>query len=191
VSVREVAPGAGADEVRRWLDERGLDHRGLDVVVVDALRPGLAARAADADLVVVTRIDLASDDTLRTIGAVLDGIQVVPVATPVELEHGPPLLDAAVVVVEDESTVESGLPFGAATLAALDAHVGMRIDPNEFTVGSVSEALDAIDCDAVISASRLPLRTRHPLRRARFTVRDDDGALERAIAQRAGLGVPG
>jgi hypothetical protein len=36
----------------------------------------------------------------------------------------------------------------------------------------------------------VPLRTRHPLRRARFTVRDEDGALERAIAQRAGLGVP-
>jgi predicted GTPase len=183
MSVREVAPGAGADEVRRWLVERGLDHDGLDVAVIDALRPELAGGAADADVVVVTRADLASEDALRAIRALVGAAETVPVATPVELEHGPPLLDAAVVVVEDEATLAAGLPFGAATLAALDAHVGMRIDPTEFTAGPVADVLDAIECDAVIAAGPLPLRTRHPVRRARFVVRDDEGALERALAR--------
>jgi hypothetical protein len=188
MSVREVAPGAGADEVRRFLEERGLRNDGVDVAVVDALRPSLAGRAAGADVVVVTRADLASEGAHASIRAQLDGSEVVAVETPVELEHGPPLLDAAVVVVEDEAAEAAGLPFGAATLAALDAHVGMRIDPGEYTVGSVADVLDAIECDAVITASRRPLRTRHPVRRARFVVRDEAGALERALAAR--LGVP-
>jgi predicted GTPase len=196
VSIREVAPGAGAAEVARRLHELGVDHGGADVAVVDALRPGLAALAAGADVVVVTRVDLAPLDAVERIAALVGDATVVPVASPVELEPGPPLLDAAVVVVEDGAAVTvGGLPFGAATLAAQQAQVGMRIDARDDAVGAVADAyelyphltlvvpaveplrdvertLDAVDCDAVIAATDAPLRTRHPLRRARFGLRE-------------------
>src|SRR5690349_11737878 len=92
--VTEARPGSGAAETARYV--RGLlDPPDLRIVVVDALRPWLPSCADEADVVVVTRVDIASRDAVdRVVAAAADDApfaRVVLAASPVELEPGPPL----------------------------------------------------------------------------------------------------
>jgi predicted GTPase len=217
IVVTGARPGAGQEETARFL--RGVLRRAgleadvrvdegdsplaepdLRIVVVDALRPWLPGCAGAADAVVVTRVDTALPESVdRLVAAAAadaPSARIVLAESPVELEPGPPLLDAAVVVVEDGPAVtEGGLLHGAATAAALQQQVGMRIDPRPYAVGAIADAyelyphltsvvpalsadltelddlwetLEAIDCDAVIAATPVALRTRHPVRRAGY-----------------------
>ena len=54
--------------------------------------------------------------------------------------RGPSLAGAAVLVIEDGPTVtHGGMPFGAGTVAAQRAGVGMQIDPRPYAEGSIAE----------------------------------------------------
>jgi predicted GTPase len=102
----------------------------IHIVVVDPLRPGheLAYHPGEtnlrmADVVVVNKVDSADrrdvDQVLTNIAAVNPTAVVIEAASPVELEDGPPLHDARVLIVEDGPTItHGGMPYGAGTVAA-------------------------------------------------------------------------
>ena len=168
----------------------------LLIVVVDPLRAGHELRYHPgetnlrmADVVVVNKLDSADPEAaervLADVAALNPSATVVRAASPVTLDPGPPLLNASVVVVEDGPTItHGGMPFGAGTVAARAARVGMRVDPRPYAVGSIAETfahyphigpvlpamgyseeqvaeleqtLNAIDCDAVIAGTPVDL----------------------------------
>jgi predicted GTPase len=187
----------------------------LLVTVTDPLRSGqeLAYHPGEAalrmaDVVVVNKVDSADraavERVLADAAAVNPEAKVVRTASPVALEPGPALMNAAVLVVEDGPTVtRGGMPFGAGTVAAQQARVGMRVDPRQYAVGSIAETferyphlgavlpamgysdeqlreleatIDAVECDAVVSAAQVDLarliRSRHPIRRVSWEIED-------------------
>jgi predicted GTPase len=168
----------------------------LLIVVVDPLRAGHELKYHPgetnlrmADAVVVNKIDSASLDqielVLADVAAVNPEATVIKAASPVTLDDGPSLAGKAVLVVEDGPTVtHGGLPFGAGTVAAQAAGVGMRIDPRPYAVGSLAETyrqyphigavlpamgysdrqlqeleetINAVECDAVITGTPIDL----------------------------------
>ena len=168
----------------------------MHVVVVDPLRPGqeLAYHPGEtnlrmADVVVVNKVGSARlaaiERVLADVAAVNPRAVVVKATSPAALDRGPSLMNAAVVVVEDGTTLtRGGLPFAAGTVAAQAAAVGMRIDPREHARGSIAETyeryphigsvvpllgggdeqlrelerlLDDIECDAVVNGTQVDL----------------------------------
>jgi predicted GTPase len=105
--------------------------------------------------------------------------------SPVALEHGPSLVGAAVLVIEDGPTVtHGGMPFGAGLVAAQRGGASALVDPRPYAVGSIAEAyaryphigsvlpamgysddqlreleltINSIDCDVVVSATPVDL----------------------------------
>ena len=205
----------------------------LLVTVTDPLRPGqeLAYHPGEtalrmADVVVVNKVDsadpIAVERVIADAAAVNPDAIVVRTASPVTLDFGPALMNAAVLVVEDGPTVtRGGMPFGAGTVAAQQARVGMRVDPRQYAVGSIAETfeeyphlgavlpamgysdeqlreleatIDAVDCDAVVSATQVDLarliRVRHPIRRVTFDIEDaGEPTLSDAVAPVVELGM--
>ena len=168
----------------------------LFVVVTDPLRPGHELRYHPgetnlrmADVVVVNKVDSAPLDAiehvLADIRAVNPTAKVVKAASPVTLDDGPSLMNASVLVIEDGPTItHGGMPFGAGTVAAQAARVGMRVDPRENAVGSLrrvfeefphigavlpamgysdeqlrelEQTINAVECDAVITGTPIDL----------------------------------
>ncbi|HSC91929.1 MAG TPA: cyclic 2,3-diphosphoglycerate synthase [Gaiellaceae bacterium] len=168
----------------------------LFVVVTDPLRPGHELRYHPgetnlrmADVVVVNKVDSAPLDAiehvLADIRAVNPTAKVVKAASPVTLDDGPSLMNASVLVIEDGPTItHGGMPFGAGTVAAQAARVGMRVDPRETAVGSLrrvfeefphigavlpamgysdeqlrelEQTINAVECDAVITGTPIDL----------------------------------
>jgi predicted GTPase len=153
------------------------------------VRPGSGLRPRDVDIVVLDNADRASRDEVRqalaSIRKTSPDAVVVHVSSAPRLAAGPSLMDTAVLVVEDGATVTDGhTRVGPGTLAAVDAEVGMRVDPRPFAVGSLAEAyrlhpqlglvlpvlayddttlaeveatIDLVDCDAVVDATAIDL----------------------------------
>jgi predicted GTPase len=165
-------------------------------VVVDPLRAGHELKYHPgetnlrmADVVVVNKVDSASsaqvERVLADIAEINPSLTVVKAASPVSLDEGPSLAGKAVLVVEDGPTItHGGLPYGAGTVAARAADVGLQIDPRPFAVGSLTgvyeqyphigsvlpamgysdeqlheleQTINAIDCDAVITGTPMDL----------------------------------
>ena len=168
----------------------------LLITVVDPLRAGheLTYHPGEtnlrmADVVVINKVDSADahsiERVLADIAAVNPHATVVRAASPVTLDEGPSLAGAAVLVIEDGPTVtHGGMPFGAGTVAAQRAGVGMQIDPRPYAEGSIAEVyrdnphlgnvlpamgysdvqlreledtINRVDCDAVITGTPIDL----------------------------------
>jgi predicted GTPase len=127
----------------------------IHIVVVDPLRPGheLAYHPGEAnlrmaDVVIVNKVDSADrtdvDQVLANIEAANPKAVIIEAASPVELDPGPPLHDARVLIVEDGPTItHGGMPYGAGTVAARDAGVQHIIDPRPHAVGSIADTYRA------------------------------------------------
>jgi predicted GTPase len=123
----------------------------VHITVVDPLRPGheLAyhpgeANVRMADIIVINKVDVASQSAVEEITANLDRLNpeaiVITAASPTTLEEGPSLRGARVLVVEDGPTItHGGMPFGAGTVAAREAGAGQLVDPRPYAVGSIAE----------------------------------------------------
>jgi predicted GTPase len=168
----------------------------LLIVVVDPLRAGheLAFHPGEANLrladaVVVNKVDSADpaqvERVLADVACINPEAMVVRANSPVVLDHGPSLVGAAVLVVEDGPTItHGGMPFGAGMVAAERGGAGAVVDPRAYAVGSISETferhphigsvlpamgysdeqlleleqtINAIDCDVVVSATPVDL----------------------------------
>jgi len=125
----------------------------LLITVVDPLRAGHELKFHPgetnlrmADLVVVNKIDSADvrslERVLADIAAVNPRATIIRANSPVTLDDGPSLRGAAVLVIEDGPTVtHGGMAFGAGTVAAQRAGVGMQVDPRPHASGSIAEVL--------------------------------------------------
>jgi predicted GTPase len=126
----------------------------LHIVVVDPLRAGQElhyhpgeTNVRLADVIVVNKVDTANTASIERVLADVEAInpqaKVMRAASPVTVEHGPPILGSAVLVVEDGASItRGGMPFGAGTVAAQQGGAGMRVDPRPYAVGSIGETLD-------------------------------------------------
>jgi predicted GTPase len=126
----------------------------LHVTVVDPLRPGheLSYHPGEtnvrmADVVVVNKVDSASHDAVTRVVANVRSVNpaatVVYAASPVELDRGPSLAGARVLVVEDGPTItHGGMPYGAGTVAARQAGAMVFVDPRPWAVGSIAETYE-------------------------------------------------
>jgi predicted GTPase len=127
----------------------------LLIVVVDPLRAGHERRYHPgetnlrmADVVVVNKLDSADPASiarvLTDVAAINPEATVVRANSPVHLEHGPSLVGASVLVVEDGPTItHGGMPFGAGMVAAQRGGAGVLVDPRPFAVGSIAETFQA------------------------------------------------
>jgi predicted GTPase len=168
----------------------------LHVVVVDPLRAGHElhyhpgeANLRRADVVVVNKLDSAAPAAVERVHA--DVALINPYATivqansPVTLTHGPSLVGAAVLVVEDGPTItHGGMPHGAGLVAAESGGAGLIVDPRPYAVGSIAETfhryphigsvlpamgysakqlheleqtIDAVECDVVVTGTPIDL----------------------------------
>jgi predicted GTPase len=166
------------------------------IVVVDPLRAGheLAYHPGEtnlrkANLVVVNKVDSADpaqvERVLADVAAINPTASIVRAKSPVTLEHGPSLVGAAVLVVEDGPTItHGGMPFGAGLVAAQRGGAAALVDPRPYAVGSIAgtyaryphigsvlpamgysdeqlreleQTIDAVDCDVVVSATPVDL----------------------------------
>lgn len=146
-------------------------------------------RPRGADIVVLDNADRAPREAVeRALASIRDASPaavVVCVSSAPRLEPGPSLMDNAVLVVEDGAAVTDGhTRFGPGTLAAVDAEVGMRVDPRPFAAGSLVETyrrypqvgavlpvmaydaerlaeveatIEAVECDAVVDGTLVDL----------------------------------
>lgn len=169
----------------------------LLITVVDPLRAGHEVKFHPgetnlrlADVVLVNKIDSADvasvERVLADIAAVNPAATVVRAESPVTLDEGPSLAGAAVLVIEDGPTVtHGGMAFGAGTVAAQRAGVGMQVDPRPYAEGSIADVfrdnphlgnvlpamgysaeqlrelertIDRADCDAVVAGTPIDLR---------------------------------
>ncbi|HEY7602959.1 MAG TPA: cyclic 2,3-diphosphoglycerate synthase [Gaiellaceae bacterium] len=168
----------------------------LLIVVVDPLRAGHElsyhpgeANLRLADVVVVNKVDSADpaqvERVLADVASINPAASIVKARSPVTLEHGPSLVGAAVLVVEDGPTItHGGMPFGAGLVATQRGGAGAIVDPRPYAVGSIGETyeryphigsvlpamgysdeqlreleqtMNAIDCDVVVSATPIDL----------------------------------
>ena len=172
-------------------------HADVVVAVVDPLGETLPHDLARADIVVVDDALAAPRDTvvaaISTIREINDHAVVIRASSAPRLEPGPSLMDTAVLVVEDGAAVaDGGSATAPGTLAAVDAEVGMRVDPRPFAVGSLADAyricphlgpvlpvmaydqggladveatIEAVDCDAVVDGTGIDLASLIRIRR--------------------------
>jgi predicted GTPase len=124
------------------------------ITVVDPLRPGHELRYHPgetnlrmADVVVVNKVDTAAigavDEVIANIEAVNPHARIVKAASPVELEDGPSIVGARVLVVDDGPTLtHGGMPFGAGTVAARQGGALELVDPRPCAVGSIADVLE-------------------------------------------------
>jgi predicted GTPase len=190
VRVRTLLPGAAVVQYGNG----PLEPPPADVVVavVDPRRPTVPRDLARADIVVMDDALAAPRDAVAAAAAAIsetnDRAIVIRGSSAPHLEPGPSLMDTAVLVVEDGAAVVAGDASTApGTLAAVDAEVGMRVDPRPFAVGSLVETyricgqlgavlpvmaydrerlaeieatIDAVDCDAVVDGTGVDLASR-------------------------------
>jgi predicted GTPase len=168
----------------------------LHVVVVDPLRAGHElhfhpgeANLRRADVVVVNKLDTARpaavDRVLADVVLINPEAAIVRANSPVTLSHGPSLVGAAVLVVEDGPTItHGGMPHGAGFVAAERGGAGLIVDPRPFAIGSIAETfaryphigsvlpamgystkqlheleqtIDAAECDVVVTGTPIDL----------------------------------
>ncbi len=120
------------------------------ITVTDPLRPGHERRYHPgetnlrmADVVVVNKIDSATPEDVAAVVASVEDInpraRIVRAASPVQLDVGPDLTGAEVVVIEDGPTVtHGGMAYGAGAVAARAAGASL-VDPRPFAVGTIAD----------------------------------------------------
>ena len=126
----------------------------LFITVTDPLRPGheLEYHPGEvnlrmADVVVVNKVDAADADDVQRIldnvGSVNPAADIVLTESPIRLEPGPGLADAAVLIVEDGPTLtHGGMPFGAGWVVARQEGVANVIDPRPYATGSIAAVFE-------------------------------------------------
>ena len=126
----------------------------LLIVVVDPLRAGHEltfhpgeANLRLADVVVVNKVDSADpvqiERVLADVASINPDAVIVRASSPVTLDHGPSLVGAAVLVVEDGPTItHGGMPFGAGMVAAQRGGAAALVDPRPYAVGSIAETFE-------------------------------------------------
>ncbi len=126
----------------------------LFITVTDPLRPGheLAYHPGEvnvrmADVVVINKVDAAALVDVAAIAGNIEtlnpGAVIVKTASPVELGPGPSLVGRRVLVIEDGPTItHGGMPYGAGTVAALEAGATTLVDPRPFAVGSLATTFE-------------------------------------------------
>jgi predicted GTPase len=126
----------------------------VHIVVVDPLRAGHElhyhpgeANLRLADVIVINKLDSASpaavDHVRADIALINPRAAVVRANSPVNLTHGPSLVGAAVLVVEDGPTItHGGMAHGAGFVAAQRGGAGLIVDPRPYAVGSIAETFD-------------------------------------------------
>jgi predicted GTPase len=121
----------------------------LTVVVVDALRPDQLdthypgdAVLKTADLVVVNKLDAATDAQRQTVWAALErlvpDVEVINADSPVTIDDPQALTGARVLVVEDGPTItHGGMPTGAGSHVVRQLPVAQIVDPRPFATDSL------------------------------------------------------
>ncbi len=116
-------------------------HPSLHIVLMDALRPGQAARYHPgeavlrmANIVIVNKVDAASSADVQYVideaHAANPNAVIVRAASPVRLDDVAALRGRRVLVVEDGPTItHGGMPYGAGFVAATGAGVAAIVDP--------------------------------------------------------------
>jgi predicted GTPase len=136
----------------------------LTIVVVDPLRAGHEltyhpgeANLRMADVVVVNKIDSASDEQLAEIESTVARLNpraaVVRANSPVTVEDGVDLAGKRVLVVEDGPTLTHGeMKFGAGVVAARRRGAAAIVDPRPWAVGTIEETFEKYDVGPVLPA---------------------------------------
>jgi len=122
----------------------------LHIVLVDPLRPGHEATHHPgetvlrmADIIVVAKADAATPaDVVRVAEAaraVNPQAQIVRGASPVTLDHPAAVRGKRVLAVDDGPTLtHGGMPYGAAFVAAEQAHAARIIDPRRWAAPEIA-----------------------------------------------------
>jgi len=125
----------------------------LHITVVDALRPDQVAThhpgetcARMADVVVVNKVDAASDTDIERVIEAIEAVNpratIVRAASPVRLEGVATLTGKRVLVVEDAPTItHGGMPYGAGYVAARRAGATI-VDPRPYAAPAVRAVFD-------------------------------------------------
>ncbi len=125
----------------------------LYIVVVDPLRPGHETRFHPgetnlrmADVVVINKIDSASEDDLAAVIATIESVnpeaEILTARSDLFLD-GPSIGDKRVVVVEDGPTLtHGGMTYGAGVVAARRFGAAELVDPEPVAVGSIKAVLE-------------------------------------------------
>ncbi len=125
----------------------------LFIVVADPLRPGHERRFHPgetnlrmADVVVINKIDSASEEDLATVTASIEALnpeaEILTARSDLTLE-GPSIEGKRVVVVEDGPTLtHGGMTYGAGVVAAKRFDAAELVDPRPFAVGSIKDVLE-------------------------------------------------
>jgi predicted GTPase len=121
----------------------------LHIVVADPHRPGHEAlyhpgeaNARAADALVITKVDTAGPENVRTVRGALRALNpravIVEAAMPVRVADPEALRGRRVLVVEDGPTLtHGGMPYGAGLLAAHRHGAAAVVDPRPYAVGSI------------------------------------------------------
>ena len=124
----------------------------LHVALIDALRPGHAARyhpgeavVRMADVVVITKTDAATPEqvvaTEEEARRLNPRATIVRAASPVTLDDPEAVRGRRVLAVDDGPTLtHGGMAYGAGTVAAQAAGASEMIDPRPFATRSIAEA---------------------------------------------------
>jgi predicted GTPase len=136
----------------------------IHIVVADPLRAGHEttyhpgeANLRMADVVVVNKVDSASDEQLAEIESTVARLNpraaVVRANSPVTVEDGVDLAGKRVLVVEDGPTLTHGeMKFGAGVVAARRRGAAEIVDPRPWAVGTIEETFEKYDVGPVLPA---------------------------------------
>ena len=125
----------------------------LYIVVADPLRPGHEARFHPgetnlrmADVVVINKIDSATEEDLDTVAASIEALnpeaEILTARSDLFLD-GPAIGGQRVVVVEDGPTLtHGGMTYGAGVVAARRFGADELVDPEPVAVGSIKAVLE-------------------------------------------------
>ena len=115
----------------------------LHIALADALRPGQALDyhpgetvLRSADIVVINKIDAATDRDIRSVTAEIEGANpaatIVRAASPVTLDDPDAVRGKRVLVIEDGPTItHGGAPYGAGYVAATAGGAAEIVDPRD------------------------------------------------------------
>jgi len=100
-----------------------------------------------ADLILINKIDSATDDQVRAVEAniarVNPGAIVVKARSPLDVPDPAAIRGKRVLAVEDgPTTTHGGMPFGAGVLAARQNGAAELVDPRRWAVGEIRETFD-------------------------------------------------
>ena len=123
---------------------------GYNIVVVDALRPTQLTThypgdsvLLRADLIIVNKVDAASQQQMATLQRELD--KIVPradrifAASPVRIDTPERLVGARIMIIEDGPTItHGGMPHGAGFQAVRHLNIGQIVDPREFATPEIA-----------------------------------------------------